>query len=1062
VGVNSGFSSERLPPVCRSEESRFLPASPAVTFFLFFTFFLSGANGLVYEIVFRRQLLLSLGVTHYSIGTVLTVFMAGLGIGSAIFGRVSDRARNPLLLFGVLEAGTGILGLVLVRFLPSLDGFYAGLVRSLGAGDHPNVALKAAIAGCCLLPPTVLMGGTLPLLGKSLVRENRPPGETLGLLYGVNTLGGVAGSVGVTFFLLGVLGARRSLVAVSALGISLGLTVAIIAARGGRERREAVLRGKRGGRNRNHGDRTYGERRIRRFRLRHPGGALLHENGASAPRYRGALALTAIFATGFVGLSLEVYWARILAYVIGSHGYAFGVILASFLTGIASGSLILSRFFGGTQGPPLKTRDPLIRIRDPIRLLGVFLVVLGVSVIAVSFTLYRLRHLVDWLNAAAAGSWSRFITLEAGAVFSVLLVPTLLLGAAYPLVLSIVSGGAERLGSSVGRVAAVNTFGSILGSFTSGFLLIPLLGIAHGLRTLVGISAALGFFILARSGRHAAGTTVPSTGGEPAGKKARFFTALKSSGSRFLAPFVGAAAIAVLVAVPAYVRLSPALQTLGDDERLLFYDEASPATVAVRENGSGERMLAINGLDEVPVDVSSLLTFRVLGHLPLLLHPHPEEVMVLSLGGAVTTGSVSTHDVKSIDAVELCRPVVKAATFFEAWNHGVLRDRRLRIIIQDGRNHLLTTSKRYDVITADATHPWSADSWILYTREFYELVRLRLSKGGLFCQWVPLHWLSPEDYRCILRTIRTVFPEVSLWYTGSYTVALAGNERLYLDPGKIAERMRRAGVREDLESAGIDSAASLLGLFLMSGEGIERFTRTVAVDTGAARKLGRIRPDFLIPDLRSPLNTDDLAYLEHSAFRCYGRETTPENLAALIRFRQSPRDVWANAGTVARMDEFLNARGKLMQGRIATYDGNFERAIRFYEYALTIAPGDRLSEMFLEDAKRTLAAYKAALGDRLRKEGSAEDALGAYTDALAVDPGEPSAHHGIGLLLLSGGEYGAALGHFDRALERRGRDPEIRAGRAAALAALGLKAEAEMERREILLLKKGMPREKTR
>jgi spermidine synthase len=661
-------------------------------------------------------------------------------------------------------------------------------------------------------------------------------------------------------------------------------------------------------------------------------------------------------------------------------------------------------------------------------------------VFAASLALYRLRHLAEWLNASAAGSWSRFIALEACTVFAILLLPTFLLGAAYPIALSIVAEGPARVGRSVGRVAALNTLGSILGALTSGFVLMPLIGITGGLRTLIALSLAFGVFLLASSALRR---------GDPVTNPARARRRVRGSLARAFGASAAAALAAMLLGGP---RMGPALQALGDDERLLSYEEASPATVAVRENGMGERMLAVNGLDEVPVDVSSLLTFRMLAHLPLLLHPRPREVMVLSLGGAITTGSVSTHGVERIDAVELCRPVVKAAELFEPWNHGVLGDGRLRVIIQDGRNHLLTTDERYDVITADATHPWSADSWILYTREFYGLVKERLSEGGLFCQWVPLHWLSPEDYRCILRTMHSVFPEMSLWYTGSYTVALAGRGKLGIDPARIAERMGSPGVKADLASVGIESVGSLLGLFLMSGGGIEEFTAN-----------GALTPSALTPSASSPgapapgpLNTDDLAYLEHSASRCYGRETSPENLLSLLRFKQGPEAIPAAPGAVDRLGDFLKAREKLMLGRMAVYDGNFERAIRFYDYALTFAPDDGLSRMFLDDVRMTLAAQRAALGDALGKAGDTEEARRAYEEALEIDPGEPAAHHGAGLELLSRGEYLAALDHFDKAIERRSRDPALRASRAEALAALGRTGEAERERDEIKLLERGM------
>jgi spermidine synthase len=968
-----------------SEAHRALPEpnsgrfAPALIIFLFFAFFLSGYNCLVYEVIFRRQLLLSLGATHYSLGTVLTVFMTGLGLGSAVFGRAADRTGNPLLLFALLEIGIGLSGFALTSFYPSLDGFYAFLINSLGEGDAPAISLKAAIAGGFLLPPAILMGGTYPLIGKTIVGRGWNAGGILGLLYGVNTLGGVAGSIGVTFWLLGKLGTRRTLIAVSALSVLVGVISALLALRWAPGR---------------HGAGKYTVRDVL-------GRVALGERFQAT---RSALSLGAVFITGFAGLSLEVYWTRILAYIIGSHGFAFGITLASFLAGISMGSLILSSF--------------IERARNPIGLLGGLLLSLGVSIAAVSTALYRLRHAVGWLNAAVAGSWSRFISLEMGMVFIILMLPTLILGAAFVVVLSINAQGKTSVGSIAGRVYAFNTLGSILGAFTSGFILIPLAGISNGIKWLTVITAAAGLFLIVFAFNFT---------------KTRV---MKGAVPALLAGIIVIASIAALFVSPAREGTwNSALQILADDERLIFYEEASSATVAVRENGKGERMLAINGLDEVPVDVSSLLTFRMLAHLPLLLHPNPKEVMVLSLGGAITTGSVTAYDsVKKIDAVDLCRPVLQAAEFFKPWNHDALRDERLNVIIQDGRNHLLTTRKRYDIITADATHPWSADSWMLYTREFYVLAKNKLAEDGLFCQWVPLHSLSPEDYRCILRTMRSVFPEMSLWYTGSYTIALASAGKLIIEPDKIAERMNDVTVKEDLASVGVDSPESLLGLFLFSAEGIDMFT-----DNG-------------------PLNTDDLAYLEHSAARCYGRETTPENLSSLLRFRQSPGNALKLAGRVEHLDEFFSARDKFMKGRIATYEGNFERAMRYYEYALSIAPDDRVSEMFLTDIKRTIGAQRAVWGNNLRMDGKLDEALSAYASALNIDSGEPWAHNGMGLILLSRGRPVEALRHFDEALARRGRDPEIREGRAAALEALGKILDAEKEREEITFLRQGMPR----
>ncbi|MBW2429608.1 MAG: fused MFS/spermidine synthase, partial [Deltaproteobacteria bacterium] len=671
-----------------------------IRFFLLCALFLSGANGLMMEIVFRRQLLLSLGVTHYSVATVLTVFMAGLAIGSFLFGRLADHIKYPIKLYGLLEVGVGLSGLLLIAVFSYLDPFYVKLQLVFGSAGSPNILLKLLPAAMVLLIPTTLMGGTLPVIGKALANENQSAGSPLGLLYGINTFGGVVGVIGATFFLLGTVGAMLTLAIVSIINTIIGLVSLLIF---GKIIRIASIDS-----NSNHANLKPRKTQIGVLGL-------------------DKISLAAFFLAGFAALSLEVHWTRILAYVVGSHGYAFGIILAAFLCGIALGSTLASRFAD--------------RLKRPVIWLGLTQLMIAGTAFTASIIMFRLRGLTGWLTLHAGDSWDRFITAEMVILFALLLAPTFCMGAVFPLVMTVCIKTYKKLGQSVGNAYMLNTLGSILGAFFAGFIFIPYLGITRGLKLTLLISI-LGGAIL--------------------------FLNIRSK------PVIKICAMILIVLLGGMVWYRPIgyrLQYLRMGERLIFYDESSSATVSVREDEEGGRMLSVNGLDEVPVDPASLLTFRVLAHLPMLLHPSPLNVMVLSLGGAITTGSVARHPLEQIDAVELCPPVVKAAGLFESWNHGVLDDPRLQIILQDGRNHLLTTQKKYDVITADATHPWSADSWILYTKEMYRLVRSRLTDAGIFCQWVPLHWMSMDDFKCILRTLRTVFPHLSLWYTGSYVVA---------------------------------------------------------------------------------------------------------------------------------------------------------------------------------------------------------------------------------------------------------------------------------------------------
>lgn len=936
--------------------------STGVRYSLFGMLFLSGANGLIMEIVFRRQLLLALGVSHYSLGLVLTVFMAGLAIGSFLFGRMADKIRYPVKLYGLLEIGVGLSGLLLICLFPYLDLLYVKLHLIFGITGAPNILLKLLPAAIVLLIPTTLMGGTLPVIGKALANENQPPGSPLGMLYGINTFGGVMGVIGATFFLLGNAGALLTLAIVSILNTTIGLTSLLIF-----------------------------------------GNVILVTSSDPDPKNLNSkptkpqidelrvvkISLVGFFLAGFAALSLEVHWTRILAYVVGSHGYAFSIILAAFLCGIALGSTIVSRF-----------ADCL---KNPAFWLGITQLMVAGMAIGASIMMFKLRGLTGWLTLYAGDSWELFIAAEMAILLVLLLAPTFCMGAVFPLVMTVCVKTYRKLGQSVGNAYMLNTLGSILGAFFAGFIFIPYWGITLGLKLTILISILGGTILLFNSNRK----LIVKTG---------------------VVVLIGIATAMIL-----YSPLGYRLQHLTMGERLIFYDESSSATVSVREDEAGGRMLSVNGLDEVPVDPASLLTFRVLAHLPMLLHPNPSDAMVLSLGGAITTGSVARHPLKQIDAVELCPPVVKAAELFEPWNHGVLRDPRLQIILQDGRNHLLTTQKKYDVITADATHPWSADSWILYTAEMYRLVHSRLTERGIFCQWVPMHWMSMDDFKCVLRTLRTEFPHLSLWYTGSYVVALGSQKKIGLDLTNLAERMERIPIQNDLASVGIDSPLSLLGLYLLANEDVDRF-----VGPG-------------------PLNTDDLAYLEHSASRCFGRETTPENIAALIKARQFPESLLADKVSSSSNDfeedllRLFQAREKTMTGRIATYKGDFAGSIRNYQAALAQAPEDGVTKILLSDALGTLASTLANTGDQARRAGNIKEAVSFYSQAIKVSVDAPRAHNGLGLIYYAKGNFSKAIEHFDVALKQYPKQVQIRYNRTLALLKLKRMEEA---RREIIEIKK--------
>jgi tetratricopeptide (TPR) repeat protein len=287
--------------------------------------------------------------------------------------------------------------------------------------------------------------------------------------------------------------------------------------------------------------------------------------------------------------------------------------------------------------------------------------------------------------------------------------------------------------------------------------------------------------------------------------------------------------------------------------------------------------------------------------------------------------------------------------------------------------------------------------------------------------------MSMDDFKCVLRTMRTEFPHLSLWYTGSYVVALGSQNPITPDLSDFRHRMQTTAIQKDLTSVGIDSPASLLGLYLLADGDIDRFVG------------------------EGPLNTDDFAYLEHSASRCFGRETTPENLSALMKARQFPESLLTGCrpdslpGFQDNLRRLFQARKKTMSGRILTYKGDFAGSIRYYQAALEQAPEDGVTKILLTDALGTLASTWANNGDRARRAGKVREAVSIYSQALKFDVNAPRAHNGLGLIFFARGDYRSALRHFNIAVQQYPKQAQIRFNRTLALLKLKRLAEARLE-----------------
>ncbi len=669
-----------------------------------------------------RQSVFTFGVSIYAYSTVIGAYMIGLALGSYLMGRRIDAHAHPLRTYAALEVGIAALAALSPFLLGGLHTIYPGLSNALPAGGFWLTLGRLAFSLAVLTPTTFLIGATLPVMSRIYATHGGRVGSDVGRLYLVNTAGAALGCVLTGLVFLRYLGARETIF----LGAAINLFVA-----GGALALTRLAPALRAGRAAGEADGAAGEARGAPAASAVGAGPPAGSAESGLPISAGALRYVAIAygISGFIALGYEVVWARIL-YIHSSHAsYSFSLMLTVFLAGLALGGAGASRV--------------LRRKRATVRHFGAIQVALGLLAILILHAFARLPalHLEDWFGGYT-------VAYEFLIAFVTLFPPTLLLGALFPVVGSLYTRERTQLvGLRIGRVNAFNTVGAIAGSLGAGFVLVPLLGLRNTTVALAVLNLALGAVALHfdRGGRRALRFA-------PAG-----------------------AMVATILAV----AILPTGFYLGsyytETDRLIFYKEGVETTVAVLEVPEDNFKISfVNGRDEVPTDRASMSAFRLLGHLPPLLRPGARNALVLSFGNGIATGTMNTHDIPVIDAVDLSPEMMEAAAVYSEENYDVLDSDRLRLHVEDGRNFLLRTEEAYDIISVDATHPANASSWALFTSEFYQLIESRLAADGVFMQWIPIHGVREDDYRDILRTVWDIFPNMVLWSTGSthsYVVA---------------------------------------------------------------------------------------------------------------------------------------------------------------------------------------------------------------------------------------------------------------------------------------------------
>jgi len=559
----------------------------------------------------------------------------------------------------------------------------------------------------------------------------------------------------------------------------------------------------------------------------------------------GWILLTLAFMNGLAGLACEVLWIRYLAF-LDHTAYVFPTILCIYLLGIGLGGLIYGLLAGW--------------IKRPTVALGVVEIMLALSVIA-TFV----------ISAFVFIGGSPPLKLKGMTLITVLF-PTILMGISFPLLCAVYGRRVQTLGRRTGLLVAVNTAGTVMGSLLPVFVLVPMLGIQKSITLLSVIYGVMGLVLLA------------------SGYRPSWWLAWRPAAAYAMV------LLFLLNTVPSNLCQRVFLATdftLYKHTKIQFYREGRTGTAIVTCNlVSNCRNVFINGVPEVPLLYCHQLCFKMLGDLGPMLHPNPEEVLMICFGGGIAAGATTQiPEVKHLTIVDLESSVVKAAKLLQKENNGLLNNPKAHIVIDDGRNYIMTSRRKWPVIVSDSTHPKSGDSWVLYTQEFYRLVREHLTNDGVFVEWLPTHSLTKEEFKIIVRTFQSIFPHTSLWVTqgideqggyAAYVLMVASPEPLRIDVGKLRDRLSVEAVHRDLEPFGLDTPEGFLDTFLCAEENLRQW-------------LGD-----------GPVNTDDLPFTQYRTSYSRSAAFQTLNLVELME------DVWPYLTDTGSQHEAGNLREKLI------------------------------------------------------------------------------------------------------------------------------------------------------
>ncbi|MBL7039273.1 MAG: fused MFS/spermidine synthase [Pirellulaceae bacterium] len=895
-------------------------------------FFLSGVCGLVYEVLWSARLAVVFGHSTYADTTVLAVFMGGLALGAALFGRRADRWKRPLFAYGVMELLIAALAVIAFYSLDPIRWLYGSLAGSSAGSQNGDYLIRILLSAFVLIVPTALLGGTLPVLCRALTRTRQQTGIEPGRLYSLNTFGALLGCALAGFVLLPLLGQQWALGFAVGGNILVGI-VALLMDRWRPDEFEVNVAAE------------AGKKRPKRIKV----------DGVAM------VLLAATFLMGFCTFSYEVAWARLVGLMIGSSAFSFSTMLVTVLAGIAGGSLFATRL--------QRRREPKLHWLATIQI-GAAAMILPL------LWAVEIWPVLSVFLAAVTGDSSP-VLLALGLLFcvAVMFPASFALGMGFPITVGLYTRSAESVGRRVGMLYAVNTIGAILGATVAGLVVLPRLGLHTSFLVtsmlLLASAAAVASLAGMRGKAHVA-----------VGLSVLLVATLLWTNEPWNPALVNSGPIIYADARRGELKGGwSAVHKDMTDHKLLFAADGISSSVAAFQSADGHRHLRVNG--KVDASTAGDMTTQVLlGYLPSFARPQAKECLVIGFGSGVTVGALAQTDCQRIDCVEMEPAVIVCDQFFRQVNHNCLDDSRVEMFFNDGRNHLETTDRRYDLIITEPSNPWIAGIASLFTREFYQLSNDRLRPSGVMAQWLQNYQLDWQSYCMVLATFADQFRHVQVHrLSGGDTLLLGSQQPIRFDLKAIANM-----------AAAHSTAAKDLASFAKTAQPLSLLQRSFALSDKDIRAL--------VAGV-SRRNTDDHLRLQYMAAWSRGQGTSEENRQQLWAARSGLDLPLDNAPSRAQLEHPDHLASLLYQAAVARKYGRADLSAALLRRHLELDDSDWRVHHSLAQALEHLGQQSAAASH--------------YAIAERLDPKAVVSH---GRLLLERGQVVEAEKRFAQAVER--------------------------------------------